>query len=46
MSVGFDTTVRLALYKEFVRTGLPPTAEGLQRSCNIRSTRSVEYWNA
>jgi hypothetical protein len=29
MSVDFDTTVRLALYKEFLRASSPPTAEGL-----------------
>jgi Alkylmercury lyase len=27
MTEGFDTTVRLALYREFVRTAQPPTAE-------------------
>jgi hypothetical protein len=29
MSAEFDTTVRLALYSEFVRTASPPTAEAL-----------------
>lgn len=29
MTEGFDTTVRLALYREFVRTAQPPTAETL-----------------
>jgi hypothetical protein len=29
MSADFDTAVRLALYREFVRTASPPTAEAL-----------------
>ena len=29
MSADFDTTVRLTLYKEFVRAASPPTAEAL-----------------
>ena len=29
MSADFDTTVRLALYREFVRTASPPTVEAL-----------------
>ena len=29
MSAGFDTTVRLTLYDEFVRTGSSPTAQAL-----------------
>src|SRR5579864_8188466 len=31
MSAEFDTAVRLALYREFVRTASPPSAEALAR---------------
>ena len=38
MSEEFDTTVRLALYGEFVRTASPPTAESLAQCIHASTT--------
>jgi hypothetical protein len=35
MSADFDTTVRLTLYNEFVRTCSPPTADGLAERMHV-----------
>src|SRR4051794_14527040 len=40
MSMDFDTTVRLALYQEFVRTASAPTIEGIARKMG-RPTEEV-----
>jgi Alkylmercury lyase len=40
MSAELDTTVRLALYNEFVRTASPPTAEALA-ACMQASTAEI-----
>ena len=37
VSADFDTTVRLTLYNEFVRTSSPPTAEGLAERMDVQA---------
>lgn len=39
VSADFDTTVRLTLYDEFVRTALPPTAESLAQRIKAPTTK-------
>lgn len=46
MPADFDTTLRLALYREFVRTASPPTAETLaaQLQASAAEVRAAHAW--